>query len=254
MTPWTIAHQAPLSMGFCSKNTGMSCHFLQKGFFQSQGSNLSLLLLCHWQADSLPLSHLGSPDQVCMCYLFRNCKPEKGVDRSLCRRLWGWATLRNSSGIHRRVGGGDRARRDSSSLLHHCRLCLHLLRAPLSSSGSGERLPHSHGGLCLLDPKSDRVPAAPPPHVPTSSRDFQNHCLLLSFSCEAPGRGQYLQTQGREGMAAATGVRLWGDKAFSRARPHVSSRACGGSSSPASPRLPSQPQVLVMCTRLGYTP
>ena len=33
----------------------MGCHFLQ-GIFLTQGSNL------HWQADSLPLSHRGSPE------------------------------------------------------------------------------------------------------------------------------------------------------------------------------------------------
>ena len=27
-TPWTIAYQAPLSMGFPGKNTGVGCHFL----------------------------------------------------------------------------------------------------------------------------------------------------------------------------------------------------------------------------------
>ena len=27
-TLWTVAHQAPLSIGFSSKNTGMGCHFL----------------------------------------------------------------------------------------------------------------------------------------------------------------------------------------------------------------------------------
>ena len=188
---------------------------------------------------------------MCMCYLFRNCKPEKEVDRSLCRRLWGWATLRNSSGIHRRVGGGDRARRDSSCLLYHCRLCLHLLRAPLSSSGSGERLPHSHGDLCLLDPQSDWVPAVPLPHVPTSSRDFQNHCLLLSFSCEVPGRGQYLQAQGREGMAAATGVRLWGDRVFSRAgRTWVPARVVARPTPPL-PGSPPSPRSLSCAHALG---
>ena len=57
-TLWTVAHQAPLSMGFPSKNTGMGCHFLLQGFFLTQGVNLPLL---HWQADSLLLSHQGSP-------------------------------------------------------------------------------------------------------------------------------------------------------------------------------------------------
>ena len=46
---------------FPSKNTGMGCHFLLQGIFPIQGSNLHLLRLLHWQVDSLPLSHLGSP-------------------------------------------------------------------------------------------------------------------------------------------------------------------------------------------------
>ena len=53
--PWTIAHQAPLSMGF---PTGVGCYFLLQRIFLIQGSNSHLL---HWQADSLPLSHQGSP-------------------------------------------------------------------------------------------------------------------------------------------------------------------------------------------------
>ena len=40
------------------KNTGVGCYFLHQGIFPTQGLNLCLLL---WQADSLPLSHLGSP-------------------------------------------------------------------------------------------------------------------------------------------------------------------------------------------------
>ena len=31
VTPWTAACQAPLSMGFPSKNTGVSSHFLLQG-------------------------------------------------------------------------------------------------------------------------------------------------------------------------------------------------------------------------------
>ena len=30
VTPWTIAHQAPLSMKFSGKNTGVGCHFLSR--------------------------------------------------------------------------------------------------------------------------------------------------------------------------------------------------------------------------------
>ena len=32
-TPWTVAHQAPLSMGFSRKNTGVGCHFLLQRIF-----------------------------------------------------------------------------------------------------------------------------------------------------------------------------------------------------------------------------
>ena len=42
------------------KNTGVACHFLLQGIFPTQGSNLILLHLLHWQADSLPLCHLGA--------------------------------------------------------------------------------------------------------------------------------------------------------------------------------------------------
>ena len=60
VTPWTAAHQAPLSLGFPGKNTGMGCHFLLQRIFSTQGPNSSLL---HQQVDSLPLSHHGSPKQ-----------------------------------------------------------------------------------------------------------------------------------------------------------------------------------------------
>ena len=43
------------------KNTGVNCHALLQGIFPIQGSNLYLLYLLHWQTDSLPLHHLGSP-------------------------------------------------------------------------------------------------------------------------------------------------------------------------------------------------
>ena len=45
------------------KNTGVGCHALLQGIFMTQGSNLHLL---QWRADSLPLSHLGSP-VLCTC-------------------------------------------------------------------------------------------------------------------------------------------------------------------------------------------
>ena len=54
-TWWTVAPQAPLSMGFPRQGYWNGLPFPSPG---DPGSNLYLL---HWQADSLPLSHLGSP-------------------------------------------------------------------------------------------------------------------------------------------------------------------------------------------------
>ena len=40
------------------------CHALLQGVFLTQGSNLCLLGLLHWQADSLPLVPLGKPKEI----------------------------------------------------------------------------------------------------------------------------------------------------------------------------------------------
>ena len=58
-TPWSVVFQAPLSMGFPSKNTGEGCHFLLQRIFLTQGLNPCFLTPLHWQMDSSPLSHLG---------------------------------------------------------------------------------------------------------------------------------------------------------------------------------------------------
>ena len=51
-TPWTAAHQAPLSTGLSRQESGVDCHFLQQRIFPSdpgiEPRSLSL------QADSLP--------------------------------------------------------------------------------------------------------------------------------------------------------------------------------------------------------
>ena len=58
-TPWTVAHQASLSMGFSGKNAGLFCHFLFQGIFPTQGLNPHLLshlhsrhTLYHWAQGS----------------------------------------------------------------------------------------------------------------------------------------------------------------------------------------------------------
>ena len=59
-----------------AENTGVGCHFLLQGIFPTQGSNPCLWCLLHWQTNSLPLSHLGSPihhDQVGVISVMQNC-------------------------------------------------------------------------------------------------------------------------------------------------------------------------------------
>ena len=58
-TPWTVAHQAPLSMGFSRKKywSGLPCPPL--GDLPNQGIKLCLLHLLHWQAGSLSLPSPG---------------------------------------------------------------------------------------------------------------------------------------------------------------------------------------------------
>ena len=64
-TIWTVACQAPCPWNFPGKNSGVACHIFLQFIFLIQGSNLLLLPLLPWQADSLPLCHLGSP--MCVC-------------------------------------------------------------------------------------------------------------------------------------------------------------------------------------------
>ena len=57
--PMDYSQPVSSAHGGCpGKKTGMDCHFLFKLIFPTQGLNPCLL---HWQADTLPLSHLGSP-------------------------------------------------------------------------------------------------------------------------------------------------------------------------------------------------
>ena len=67
-SPWTIAHQAPLSMGFSRQEywNRMGHHVFLQGIFPTQKSNSHLLHLLHWQTGSLPLvPHIR--ECICMC-------------------------------------------------------------------------------------------------------------------------------------------------------------------------------------------
>ena len=72
MTPWTVAHQAPLSMGFPGKNTGMGC--LLQRIFPNPGIKSPSLVSPAMQVDSLLLNHQGSPGGLPYPYLILNMK------------------------------------------------------------------------------------------------------------------------------------------------------------------------------------
>ena len=56
LTPWTVAHPAPLSMGFPRQESGLP--LLSPGDLPGLGIELESAAL---QADTSPLSHQGSP-------------------------------------------------------------------------------------------------------------------------------------------------------------------------------------------------
>ena len=101
VTPWTVAHQTPLSREFSRQEywSGFAISSLQE-IIPTQGLNLCLLL--HWQAGSLLLSHLGSQRRA-GCVIWRplryclrmRAKSASVVSDSLPTRLfcpWGFSS------------------------------------------------------------------------------------------------------------------------------------------------------------------
>ena len=67
-TPWTVAHQVPLSMGLSQQEYWSGLLSTPPADLPTQVSNL------HWQVDSLPLSHLGSSSGCsCSCSVVQLC-------------------------------------------------------------------------------------------------------------------------------------------------------------------------------------
>ena len=56
VTSWTVAHQAPLSMGFSREEYWGELPFPPPRIFPIQGSNSSLLCILHYQVGSLPVA------------------------------------------------------------------------------------------------------------------------------------------------------------------------------------------------------
>ena len=105
-TPWTVAYQAPLSMGF----SRVDCYFLLQGIFLTQGSNPSVVRLLRWYAHSL-LCYLESPEKmmrrgnskkevpvfpggangkerVCQCRRHKRCEFDPWIRKIPWRKAW----------------------------------------------------------------------------------------------------------------------------------------------------------------------
>ena len=68
-SPWTVAHQAPLSMGFSRQEYWSGLPFPPPGGHPDPRIEPSSPVSPTLQADSLPLSHQGSP-RICIAYMY----------------------------------------------------------------------------------------------------------------------------------------------------------------------------------------
>ena len=84
-TLWTVAYQAPLSMGFSRQEYWSELPCLPPGIFSTQGWNPHLLGLSLWQAGSLPLAPPGKQiliDPLLSLEEGGSCSPGCGLLRS----------------------------------------------------------------------------------------------------------------------------------------------------------------------------
>ena len=69
-----------------AKNTGVDCHALLQGIFPTEGSNLRLFHILHWQVGSLPLVPPGKPTQIIIFICNFRKSQAITVNRSVERR------------------------------------------------------------------------------------------------------------------------------------------------------------------------
>ena len=108
VTPWTIARQASLSMGFSRKEYWMECHFLLQGIFLTRGSNPSLLCLLHCRQILYRLSHWGSLYFVfTVSILWMSKHPETPSAPGLCHSVCVWPSSITGKKEVGRTGNDD---------------------------------------------------------------------------------------------------------------------------------------------------
>ena len=89
---WTVACQAPLSMGFSRQESCEGCHALLQGIFLTQELNPCLLRLLHWQASSLSLvppgKHSFQNRSKTPPYFTTSTAPTPGPRHHQCLSAW----------------------------------------------------------------------------------------------------------------------------------------------------------------------
>ena len=166
--PWTIACQAPLSMGFSRAEYWRGLSFFSPWIFLTQGLNTNLL---HWQVDSLPLSHLGSPESAVSIY---TSPPSPAC---LYAPTFIFYTKKSFSPVFRKWS-------DSCSVMSKC-LWPHGLYSPWNSSGQNTGV----GSLSLLRgifPTQGWNPGLP-------------HCRQILYQLSHKG-SWYLETKGENNI------------------------------------------------------
>ena len=89
-TPWTVAHQSPLSTEFPGKNTRVGSHFLLQGIFLTQELNPGPL---HCRQILYQLSYEGSPkDPEVGCHALLQGNFPTHVSHIAGRLFTSWAT------------------------------------------------------------------------------------------------------------------------------------------------------------------
>ena len=116
VTLWTVACQASLSMRFFRQEywSGLLC-FPSRGILPTQGSNLSLSRLLHWQAGSFPLAppgriNINLPGSVILFSFINPC--QRDILSFATTRTWKF-WFRRQLGLW---GGGGR----ETEFLSHC--------------------------------------------------------------------------------------------------------------------------------------